>query len=1424
MSQEYTEDKEVKLTKLSSGRRLLEAMLILCSLFAIWLMAALLSFNPSDPSWSQTAWHEPIHNLGGAPGAWLADTLFFIFGVMAYTIPVIIIGGCWFAWRHQENDEYIDYFAVSLRLIGALALILTSCGLAAINADDIWYFASGGVIGSLLSTTLQPLLHSSGGTIALLCIWAAGLTLFTGWSWVSIAEKLGGGILSVLTFASNRTRRDDTWVDEGEYEDEEEEYDDEEAARPQESRRARILRSALARRKRLAEKFTNPMGRKTDAALFSGKRMDDGEEVVQYSASGAPVAADDVLFSGASAARPAEDDVLFSGASAVRPGDFDPYDPLLNGHSIAEPVSAAAAATAAPQAWAESPVGHHGAAPAYQPEASYPPQQAYQPEPAPFQQAAYQPPAGQTAPQAYQPEPAPYQQPVYDPRAGQPAPQAYQPEPAPYQQPAYDPYAGQPAPQAYQPEPAPYQQPAYDPHAGQPAPQAYQPEPAPYQQPAYDPHAGQPAPQAYQPELAPYQQPTYDPHAGQPAPQAYQPEPAPYQQPAYDPYAGQPAPQAYQQPAYDPHAGQPAPQPYQPEPAAYQPQSAPVPPPEPEPEVVQEEVKRPPLYYFEEVEEKRARERELLASWYQPIPEPESPIATKPLTPPTTASKPPVETTVVSAVAAGVHQATAASGGAAAATSSTAASAAATPLFSPASSGPRVQVKEGIGPKLPRPNRVRVPTRRELASYGIKLPSQREAEQRARQAERDPHYDDELLSDEEADAMEQDELARQFAATQQQRYGHRWEDDNATDDDEADAAAEAELARQFAATQQQRYATEQPPGANPFSPADYEFSPMKTLVNDGPSEPLFTPTPEVQPQQPAQRYQQPAAAPQQGYQPAQHQPIHHQPVPPQPQSYPTASQPVQPQQPVAPQGHQPAAPAPQESLIHPLLMRNGDSRPLQKPTTPLPSLDLLTPPPSEVEPVDTFALEQMARLVEARLADFRIKADVVNYSPGPVITRFELNLAPGVKAARISNLSRDLARSLSTVAVRVVEVIPGKPYVGLELPNKKRQTVYLREVLDNAKFRDNPSPLTVVLGKDIAGDPVVADLAKMPHLLVAGTTGSGKSVGVNAMILSMLYKAQPEDVRFIMIDPKMLELSVYEGIPHLLTEVVTDMKDAANALRWSVNEMERRYKLMSALGVRNLAGYNEKIAEAARMGRPIPDPYWKPGDSMDAVHPVLEKLPYIVVLVDEFADLMMTVGKKVEELIARLAQKARAAGIHLVLATQRPSVDVITGLIKANIPTRIAFTVSSKIDSRTILDQGGAESLLGMGDMLYSGPNSTTPVRVHGAFVRDQEVHAVVQDWKARGRPQYVDGITSDSESEGGGGGFDGGEELDPLFDQAVNFVTEKRKASISGVQRQFRIGYNRAARIIEQMEAQGIVSEQGHNGNREVLAPPPFE
>ncbi|WP_205306827.1 DNA translocase FtsK [Salmonella enterica] len=1357
MSQEYTEDKDVTLTKLSSGRRLLEALLILIALFAVWLMAALLSFNPSDPSWSQTAWHEPIHNLGGAPGAWLADTLFFIFGVMAYTIPVIIVGGCWFAWRHQSTDDYIDYFAVSLRLIGVLALILTSCGLAAINADDIWYFASGGVIGSLLSTTLQPLLHSSGGTIMLLCIWAAGLTLFTGWSWVSIAEKLGGWLLNILTFASNRTRRDDTWVDDEEYDDE---YDEETDGVQRESRRARILRGALARRKRLAEKFSNPRGRQTDAALFSGKRMDDDEDI-QYSARG--VAAD-------------PDDVLFSGNRATQP-EYDEYDPLLNGHSVTEPVAAAAAATAVTQTWAASA----------DPIMQTPPMPGAEPVVA---------------------QPTVEWQPVPGPQTGEPviapAPEGYQPHPQ---------YA-----QLQEAQSAPWQQ---------PVPVASAPQ-----------YAATPATAAEYDSLAP--QETQPQWQAPDAEQHWQPEPTHQPTPVYQP---------------EPIAAEPSHMP----PVIEQPVAT-----EPEPDTEETRPARPPLYYFEEVEEKRAREREQLAAWYQPIPEPvKENVPVKP-TVSVAPSIPPVEAVAAAAsLDAGIKSGALAAGAAAAA-----------PAFSLATGGaPRPQVKEGIGPQLPRPNRVRVPTRRELASYGIKLPSQRIAEEKAREAERNQYETGAQLTDEEIDAMHQDELARQFAQSQQHRYGETYQHDTQQAEDD-DTAAEAELARQFAASQQQRYSGEQPAGAQPFSLDDLDFSPMKVLVDEGPHEPLFTPgvmpesTPVQQPVAPQPQYQQPQqpVAPQPQYQQPQQpvapqpqyqqpqQPVApqpqyqqpQQPVAPQPQyqqpQQPVAPQPQyqQPQQPVAPQPQyqqpqQPVAPqpqyqqpqqptAPQDSLIHPLLMRNGDSRPLQRPTTPLPSLDLLTPPPSEVEPVDTFALEQMARLVEARLADFRIKADVVNYSPGPVITRFELNLAPGVKAARISNLSRDLARSLSTVAVRVVEVIPGKPYVGLELPNKKRQTVYLREVLDNAKFRENPSPLTVVLGKDIAGDPVVADLAKMPHLLVAGTTGSGKSVGVNAMILSMLYKAQPEDVRFIMIDPKMLELSVYEGIPHLLTEVVTDMKDAANALRWSVNEMERRYKLMSALGVRNLAGYNEKIAEAARMGRPIPDPYWKPGDSMDVQHPVLEKLPYIVVLVDEFADLMMTVGKKVEELIARLAQKARAAGIHLVLATQRPSVDVITGLIKANIPTRIAFTVSSKIDSRTILDQGGAESLLGMGDMLYSGPNSTMPVRVHGAFVRDQEVHAVVQDWKARGRPQYVDGITSDSESEGGGGGFDGGEELDALFDQAVNFVTQKRKASISGVQRQFRIGYNRAARIIEQMEAQGIVSAQGHNGNREVLAPPPFE
>ncbi|MFB6324538.1 DNA translocase FtsK 4TM domain-containing protein [Pantoea deleyi] len=1210
MSQEYTEDKDVSLQSLSSGRRLLEAMLILVALFAIYLMVSLVSFNPSDPSWSQTAWHEPIHNLGGSPGAWLADTLLFIFGVMAYAIPPVILGLCWIAFRQRDNQDYFDYFAVGLRLIGVLALVVTTCGMAALNADDIWYFASGGVIGSLVSNAIAPWFSPAGGTLMLLCVWAAGITLYTGWSWLTIAERIGGVVMGVLTFASNRSRHDEPW------QEEEDEHDTREYA---------------------------------DLPEMSGADQDD--------------------------------DVLLSAPRAA-----SQPDPLL--------AKAAAATSAAVAATTEAA----GVAPAV------------------------------AAPAA----------------AGTPAPAAVDTAPAPV------------TPAAATPASQPVATPAQSAPVSHAAPAAVQSAPDAYAASA----AAQHAPDAYA------------------APVAAQGTPEPYHAPA----------------AHSASA-----------PAA-----------------------SPPLYRFEMPDEAPAApsfsayddDEPRMGNWR--------------------------DATAVPA--------------AAAATAATAAAASATrtaPVFDLApETSLNPQVKQGIGPALPRPNPVKLPTRRELASYGIKLPSQRMAEEKARAEERETAPAQSQASVAEAEeAQQQAELRQAFQSEQQQRYGTSWQQD----EEEQDAQQQDALARQFAEQQQQRYQSDvkKEPVLNIDTASAFDFSPMKDLVDDGPTEPLFTiaatPEPEApavshEPWQQVSEVAEPQAAAQvpapARFAPAEPaysapaEPAYSAPAAPAaptepayttPAASPSYSAPAAPAYSSPAYGTPAAAPEPVEdakpslhdSLIHPFLMRH--EQPLEKPSTPLPSLDLLTAPPAEEEPVDMFSLEQTARLVEARLGDYRVKAEVVGISPGPVITRFELDLAPGVKAARISNLSRDLARSLSTVAVRVVEVIPGKPYVGLELPNKHRQTVYLREVLDCPKFRDNPSPLSVVLGKDIAGQPVVADLAKMPHLLVAGTTGSGKSVGVNAMIISMLYKATPEEVRFIMIDPKMLELSVYEGIPHLLTEVVTDMKDAANALRWSVGEMERRYKLMSALGVRNLAGYNEKVEQAEAMGRPIPDPFWKPGDSMDMTPPVLEKLPYIVVMVDEFADLIMAVGKKVEELIARLAQKARAAGIHLVLATQRPSVDVITGLIKANIPTRIAFTVSSKIDSRTILDQGGAESLLGMGDMLYMPPNSSLPIRVHGAFVRDQEVHAVVQDWKARGRPQYIDSITAGEESESAGG-MDSDEELDPLFDQAVSFVIDKRRASISGVQRQFRIGYNRAARIIEQMEAQGIVSAPGHNGNREVLSPPPHD
>ncbi|MBM4201726.1 MAG: cell division protein FtsK, partial [Gammaproteobacteria bacterium] len=495
----------------------------------------------------------------------------------------------------------------------------------------------------------------------------------------------------------------------------------------------------------------------------------------------------------------------------------------------------------------------------------------------------------------------------------------------------------------------------------------------------------------------------------------------------------------------------------------------------------------------------------------------------------------------------------------------------------------------------------------------------------------------------------------------------------------------------------------------------------------------------------------------------------------------------------------------------------------------LPPLDLLNGKAPQVKGYSPQVLDDMSRHLETILADFGVEAEVVEVHPGPVITRFELQPAAGVKVSRITGLAKDLARALSVTSVRVVEVIPGKSVVGLEIPNQEREIVLLHSVIASAPYRDNPSPLTLVLGKDIGGQPVVANLGKMPHLLVAGTTGSGKSVAINVMILSILYKAKPEDVRLIMIDPKMLELSIYEGIPHLLTPVVTDMKEAANALRWCVAEMERRYKLMSMVGVRNLAGFNQKIADATAAGSCLRDPLWRPGLDEDTEAPALAPLPTIVIVIDELADMMMIVGKKVEELIARLAQKARAAGLHLILATQRPSVDVITGLIKANIPTRMAFQVSSRIDSRTIIDQGGAEALLGNGDMLYLPPGTGFPLRAHGAFVSDQEVHAVVEFLKSSGQPQYIDDITrftEDASDLGGGrtGTGEPGEEADPLYDEAVRFVTESRKASISSVQRRFKVGYNRAARMVEDMEAAGIVGAAETNGSREVLAPPPPE
>ncbi|MDK9763617.1 DNA translocase FtsK 4TM domain-containing protein [Vibrio sp. D420a] len=1009
---------EPQSSRLTGTQRLKECSLILGVLFSILLAVALLTFNPADPSWSQTAWGGDIQNAGGYVGAWLADTLFFVFGSLAYPLPILITLAAWVLFRKRDEDETIDFMLWGTRLLGLTILLLTSCGLADINFDDIWYFSSGGVIGDVLTSLALPTLNILGSTLVLLFLWGAGFTLLTGISWLSIVEWLGDSAIRLFTALVNKVRGHDQEVMEPEL------------------------------------------------------RETEQHDELQLEASNPPI-------EGVAEEIEEANDPLTS-------------DPSLHFSATAEPE--------VEMPVAEEPKRHFNI---------------HMPEKAP--EAAVK-----TSPT----ESAAFMQEIVEPQPIEAPKPVERPEPV-YHAPE------EPLEESVERSKqlnATIEQLEH----------AAMDEDDLAEQAQAEAHHSQTAYQEYMQE--------------QPAEPQVTPEPVVEQEPEHSVDPAQNL-ESVEQVSFTS---------------------------DPEPEVVPE-----PMFI-----EQPAVENEI--------------------------------------------------------------------------------VEETAFEETPR------------QESGID----------------ESHWNE---TDTEVDKVEE------------QAIDLPWED-----------------------------VTEEEP-AHP----DQDVAAFQNIVSE--------------------------------------------------------------------------AQANMAAAQNPFLVQKEPNLP--KPTSPMPTLELLYHPEKRDNFIDRDALEDIARLVESKLADYKIKAEVVDIFPGPVITRFELDLAPGVKVSRISSLSMDLARSLSAMAVRVVEVIPGKPYVGLELPNMSRQTVFFSDVVGSQQFIDAKSPTTVVMGQDIAGEAVIADIAKMPHVLVAGTTGSGKSVGVNVMILSMLYKATPEDLRFIMIDPKMLELSIYEGIPHLLSEVVTDMKDASNALRWCVGEMERRYKLMSALGVRNIKGYNDKLKMAAEAGHPIHDPLWQAGDSMDPEPPLLEKLPYIVVVVDEFADLMMVVGKKVEELIARLAQKARAAGIHLILATQRPSVDVITGLIKANIPTRVAFTVSTKTDSRTILDQGGAESLLGMGDMLYLPPGSSHTIRVHGAFASDDDVHAVVNDWKARGKPNYIDEITNGEQTPETllpGEKMEGDEDVDPLFDQVVEHVVQSRRGSVSGVQRRFKIGYNRAARIVEQLEAQGIVSPPGHNGNREVLAPAP--
>ncbi len=1001
--------KKLSQMRLSGTQRIIEGFLIISILAAIYLMVALVTFNPADPSWSQTAWDGVVQNKAGALGALVADTFFFSFGSLAYVFPALIVLLGTYLFRRRSKSLSHDYMVYGTRILGLLLLLLTSCGLADLNFDDIWYFSSGGVVGDVVSNVSMPLLNVLGTTLVLMAIWAIGFTLFTGVSWTSVADTLGEKTLSSLTWFLNKFRSDKH-----------------EVMRP----------------------FATEIPDESEMPYIAQLDEFDAED-------------DPLLSSYSDDFSSTEKKEQPSPYKIVRANTASTRDPLLESTSVSE-----------------------------------------------------------TEVQA------PVQQPVVSQPVAQPQ--------------------------------------------------------APVQQPVVS-------------------QPTVQPQAV-----------------VQQPVVSQPATQP-QAPVQQPVVSQPA---VQPQMAIQQPVDSQL---EAQPQATQ--ASQPRGLSIEELERELDKNEDFTV---------------------------PVDEYTQSAIDA-------------------AESAVVTPV----------------------------------SEYNV---------------EAQPV----------APTTVQPAITPSFAA-------------------QPTPSSDIEIGVQDGMSELER-------GEAPLTPEEQEKADQEAFLNN------------IRNLQKEQAHL--------------------------------------------------------AGLDNPFLMQTEVDLPV--PTSPMPTLDLLQEARRTVEPASEEELQATAALIESKLADYKIKAQVKGIYPGPVITRFELDLAPGVKVSRISGLSKDLARALSVMAVRVVEAIPGKPYIGLELPNKGRETVYMSEVVASDRFQNMNGSLPIVLGSDIAGEAVVADLSKMPHLLVAGTTGSGKSVGVNVMILSLLYKCKPEDCRFIMIDPKMLELSIYEGIPHLLTEVVTDMKDAGNALRWCVGEMERRYKLMAKCGVRNLAGFNEKLKEAAAAGHPIHDPLWQPGDTMDEYPPLLEKMPSIVVIIDEFADLMMVVGKKVEELIARLAQKARAAGIHLVLATQRPSVDVITGLIKANIPTRMAFTVSTKTDSRTILDQGGAESLLGMGDMLYLPPGQSHTTRVHGAFASDDDVHNVVNDWKARGKPQYIDSIlSSDQGAESllpGETSTGGDDDIDQLFDEVAAFVTETRRASVSGVQRRFKIGYNRAARIVEQLEAHGIVSPPGHNSNREVLAPAPVQ